>query len=73
MTDVCYIQCNKKFVYLSVLKDVATGFIVGHNVSKFNNNQIYQDTWKNAKRFYNPLEPKITHSDNGVQYTSIWA
>ncbi|WP_100679268.1 DDE-type integrase/transposase/recombinase [Mesoplasma tabanidae] len=66
-----YIPCNKGYVYLSVLKDVASGFIVGHTVSKINDNKIYKDTWKSAEKFHDSSKVKIIHSDNGYQYTSI--
>lgn len=73
VTDVSYIPCNKNFVYLSVIKDVATGFIVGHKVSKVNDNKIYKDTWDIALKYHDKSKSKIIHSDNGFQYTSIWA
>lgn len=73
VTDVSYINLEDKYVYLSVIKDVYSGYIVGHKVSKTNDNKIYIDTWKEAIKFKKQDEKIIIHSDNGFQYTSIWA
>ncbi|WP_342268856.1 DDE-type integrase/transposase/recombinase [Spiroplasma endosymbiont of Aspidapion aeneum] len=72
VTDVTYIKYSNKFAYLSILKGVKTGFIVGYKVSERNDNKLYMDTWKEAQQYHDKSKPKIIHSDNGYQYTSIW-
>lgn len=73
VTDVSYFPLNGGFAYLSVIKDVYSGFIVGYNVSLKNDNKIYIDTWKEAIQHKKQFEKIIIHSDNGFQYTSNWA
>ncbi|AHB36159.1 putative transposase [Spiroplasma apis B31] len=74
VTDITYIPFNKKFAYLSVLKDANTGFIVGHEVSLKNDIDIYRKTLEKASLHRQDLSKKlIIHSDNGNQYTSIFA
>ncbi|WP_327194847.1 hypothetical protein [Spiroplasma apis] len=61
-----YIPFNKKFAYLSVLKDANTGFIVGHEVSLKNDIDIYRKTLEKASFHRQDLTKKLTiHSDNG--------
>ncbi|WP_339033583.1 IS3 family transposase [Spiroplasma endosymbiont of Cantharis rufa] len=42
VTDITYLPLNNKFAYLSVLKDVKTGFIVGYKLSNINDIKIYR-------------------------------
>ncbi|WP_342268851.1 IS3 family transposase [Spiroplasma endosymbiont of Aspidapion aeneum] len=49
VTDVTYIKYSNKFVYLSILKGVKTGFIVGYKGFERNDNKLYMDTWKAAQ------------------------
>ncbi|WP_342268485.1 DDE-type integrase/transposase/recombinase [Spiroplasma endosymbiont of Aspidapion aeneum] len=48
-TDVTYIKYSNKFAYLSILKDLKTGFVVGYKVSERNDSKHYMDTWKAAQ------------------------
>lgn len=72
VTDVTFIKLKNSFVYLSVLKDAKSGFIVGHKLSKVNDNKIWKDTLENANQFRQINKKLVIHSDNGNQYTSIW-
>ncbi|QGS51537.1 IS3 family transposase [Spiroplasma tabanidicola] len=74
VTDVSYIPLNKKFAYLSIIKDANTGFIVGHKLSLKNDVELYRKTLEKASFYRNDLSKKlIIHSDNVNQYTSIFA
>ncbi|WP_339030190.1 IS3 family transposase [Spiroplasma endosymbiont of Cantharis nigra] len=74
VTDITYLPLNNKFAYLSILKDVKTGFIVGYKLSKINDIKIYRDTLINSTKYRNDISKSlIIHSDNGSQYTSFFA
>ncbi|AXK50972.1 hypothetical protein SALLE_v1c10320 [Spiroplasma alleghenense] len=71
VTDVSFLPfSNNRFAYLSILKDVSTGFIVGYDVSLRNDNKIYLKTLKMAESYFDFDKNIIIHSDNGFQYTS---
>lgn len=75
VTDVTYITYNiKNFCYLSIIKDCKTRFIVSAVISKVNDVKFYKDTLFEAEKFRtNNNNQLIIHSDNGYQYTSIFA
>ncbi|AXK51757.1 putative transposase [Spiroplasma alleghenense] len=76
VTDVTYIPIkNQKFkwVYLSVIKDACSGFIVSHEISINNDLNIYRNSLKKAEHYRDSQQKTIIHSDNGVQYTSYFA
>ncbi|QBQ07816.1 IS3 family transposase [Spiroplasma gladiatoris] len=74
VTDVTYILFNKKFAYLSVIKDANTEFIVGHEVSLKNDIDIYKKSQEKASLHRKDISKKlIIYSDNGIQYTSVFA
>lgn len=69
-TDITYLyygKCEK--AYLSVVKDIATGEIVAHNVSKHLTMPIVLDTIKKLDNVIN-LKNVLIHSDQGFHYTN---
>lgn len=73
VTDVTYLPYGKNYAYLSVMKDVKTNYITAAVVSKKNDNKIYMNTIKQAEPYFDFSKSTIIHSDNGFQYTSIFA
>ena len=74
VTYVTYLPYGQiKFAYLSVMKDVKTGFIVGYDISMRNDNKIYVNTLNIAKKYMTKNKNLIIHSDNGFQYTSNYS
>lgn len=73
VTDVTYIPYGKsKFAYLSVIKDVYTGLIVGYDISKNHNSELIKNTLQSSQKYRNKKQICILHSDNGVIYNSHW-
>lgn len=68
-TDVTYlkIKTGKKY-YLSVVKDIATGEIVGHYLSDNQNSDLIVNTLNRIKI---PIKNSILHSDRGALYSSF--
>jgi len=67
-TDITYIPLQNKFVYLSVIKDIASGEVVAWNVSLYLDMVLVTDTVKRI-----PLESCkdiMIHSDQGFHYTN---
>ncbi len=75
VTDISYIPYNSKnFCYLSIIKDCKTGLILSAIISKINDIKLYKETLIQAEKFRdNKNNQLIIHSDNGYQYTSIFA
>ena len=70
VTDVTYLQYgNGQKAYLSAVKDLYTGEIISHVVSKRNDNPLVMTTLKKAFLANRGAQPLI-HSDRGFQYTS---
>lgn len=71
-TDVTYIYFNYRFVYLSVIKDIATGEIVGWNLSRNITMELVLDTITHMKNnlLYRSLKNILIHSDQGFHYTN---
>ncbi len=67
VTDISYIPYdNKKFCYLSIIKDCKTGLILSAIVSKINDVKLYKETLIQAEKFRDNKNQKlIIHSDNG--------
>ncbi|AHB36455.1 DDE-type integrase/transposase/recombinase [Spiroplasma apis] len=64
----------KNFVYFSVFKDENTEFIVVHEVSLKKDIDIYRKTLEKVSFHRQDLSKKlIIYSDNGSQYTPIFA
>jgi transposase InsO family protein len=67
-TDITYIRFHGRFVYLSVIKDIASGEVVAWNLSMFLEMTLVIDTLKNMK--LESYEDIMIHSDQGFHYTN---
>ncbi len=67
-TDITYIPFLQGFVYLSVVKDIASGEVVGWNVSLHMEMKLVLETIKNIKM--DSYENILIHSDQGFHYTN---
>ncbi len=67
-TDITYLWWNGVFVYLSVIKDIASGEVVAWNLSSGLEVSFVIDTIKNLKM--NSYEDILIHSDQGFHYTN---
>jgi putative transposase len=68
-TDFTYIRYQGKFLYLCTFMDIYTREIVGWSISNRHNQQLIFDALFDAIKTTGQL-PKITHSDQGSEYTS---
>jgi transposase InsO family protein len=71
-TDITYLWFNHRFAYLSVIKDIASGEIVGHNLTMHLEMEIVMGTLKNMRDhvMLNSFENIMIHSDQGFHYTN---
>lgn len=73
-TDITYLPYNHRLAYLSVIKDVCSGEIVGWRLSDNLSMSIIMNTLNNLKNNNNlPLKSLadiIIHSDQGFHYTN---
>lgn len=67
-TDITYIRFHQRFVYLSVIKDIASGEVVAWNLSLFLEMTLVIETVKNMR--LNSYENIMIHSDQGFHYTN---
>lgn len=67
-TDITYIRFLGRFVYLSVIKDIASGEVVAWNLSLFLEMTLVTETIKNMK--LDSYENIMIHSDQGFHYTN---
>ena len=67
-TDITYIPFHSRFVYLSVIKDIASGEVVAWNMSLYLDMILVTDTIKNMK--LDSCDNIMIHSDQGFHYTS---
>lgn len=67
-TDITYIRLLGRFVYLSVIKDIASGEVVAWNLSMFLEMTLVTDTIKNLK--LDSYDNIMIHSDQGFHYTN---
>lgn len=67
-TDITYIQFCHGFVYLSVIKDIASGEIMAWNLSANLEMTLVIGTISNMK--LNSYENILIHSDQGFHYTN---
>lgn len=67
-TDITYIPFLSRFVYLSVIKDIATGEVVAWNISLCIDMVLVLETVRNMK--LNSYENIMIHSDQGFHYTN---
>lgn len=66
-SDLTYIKCQNKFLYLSVIQDIATNEVVACNIGDQHNSDLVLRTIKEAALKYQIL-PQIFHSDRGREY-----
>jgi len=71
-TDITYLPFNSENVYLSAVKDIASGEIVAWEISKHLEINIVLNTIDNMKNNQNiiSLKDALIHSDQGSHYTS---
>lgn len=65
-TDITYIPFNNRFVYLSVIKDIASGEIIAWHLSPYITMELVLGTIGQLKQYRNGL----IHSDQGFHYTN---
>jgi transposase InsO family protein len=76
VTDITYLKIkNNQFVFLSVIKDLASGEILVYELSKFMDLDLVLDTIDNLEVYFKVrklnLNNILLHSDQGFQYTNI--
>ena len=71
-TDITYLPFNHRFAYLSVIKDIASGEIVGSNLSMHLEMNIVMNTLENLRSHEHSqkFENVLIHSDQGFHYTN---
>ena len=71
-TDITYLPFNHRMAYLSVIKDIASGEIVGSNLSMHLEMDIVMNTLKNMQSCNKSksFENVMIHSDQGFHYTN---
>ena len=67
-TDITYIRFLQRFVYLSVVKDIASGEVVAWNVSLYLDMNLVIETLKIMSP--NLCHDVMIHSDQGFHYTN---
>ncbi len=67
-TDITYIRFLGRFVYLSVIKDIASGEVMAWNLSMFLEMTLVTETIKNMR--LDSYENIMIHSDQGFHYTN---
>ena len=67
-TDITYLPFHHRFVYLSVIKDIASGEVMAWNLSLFLEITLVTETVKNLK--LDSCENIMIHSDQGFHYTN---
>ena len=65
-TDITYLPFNNRFVYLSVVKDIATGEIIAWHLLPHITMELVLATIDQMKQYQNAL----IHSDQGFHYTN---
>lgn len=66
-TDITYIPFQSSFVYLSVVKDIASGEVVAWHLSRGLEEALVLDTLDRMPQVY---EGALIHSDQGFHYTN---
>jgi len=67
-TDITYIPFHHRFVYLSVIKDIASGEVMAWNLSLYLEMTLVTETVKNMR--LDSYENIMIHSDQGFHYTN---
>ena len=70
VTDITYIRLKQGWAFLSILKDLFDGFIVGHILHDRNSIALVTQTLQQANQNEKVTEELVLHSDPGTQYTS---
>ena len=70
VTDITYLRTQKGWAFLSIIKDLSEGFIVGHVVHERNDISLVLRTLRQAKENEKVTDGLVLHSDQGTQYTS---
>lgn len=70
VTDVTYIRLQQGWAFLSIIKDLFDGFIVGHVLHGRNDIALVTQTLQQAQENEKVADGLILHSDQGTQYTS---
>ncbi len=70
VTDITFIRLQQGWAYLSIIKDLFDGFIVGHVLHRRNDVALVLRTLQQAREHEQIPVGLILHSDQGVQYTS---
>ena len=66
--DITYILFHHRFVYLSVIKDIASGEVMAWNLSLYLEMTLVTETVKNMR--LDSYENIMIHSDQGFHYTN---
>jgi len=69
-TDITYLPFNHRMAYLSAVKDIASGEIVGWNTSQNLQVDIVIKTLENLNANVGSLKDTMIHSDQGFHYTN---
>lgn len=67
-TDITYLPFLQRFVYISVVKDIASGEVVTWNASLYINMSLVVKTLKNMPQ--NLCQHSMIHSDQGFHYVN---
>ena len=70
VTDITYIHTNQGVLYLSAIKDLYDGFIVGYRTGTEQTVNLVTSTIRNAIKKEKVAGGLSLHSDQGFQYTS---
>lgn len=70
VTDITYIRLKQGWSFLSIIKDLFDGFIVGHILHNRNSITLVTQTLQQAKQNEKVTDGLVLHSDQGTQYTS---
>lgn len=70
VTDITYIHTDQGVLYLSAVKDLFDGFIVGFGMSAEQNINLVTTTIRDALKEERVADGLALHSDQGFQYTS---
>ena len=69
-SDITYLKTGEGWLYLCIIKDIATGQILGAATSKTMKKELAIQTFLNAQARHKLPRGAILHSDRGSQYTS---
>lgn len=71
VSDITYIQIDKRFLYLTIIIDLYDRKIVGWNISSsLSTKTTILPAWKRAVNNRKVLDGLIFHSDRGIQYAN---